>query len=116
MKGDTVTKQEQKIIRNIQKDTLFWIVRGLRTKSLTQDYVKALAGQTLEATRKQTIEECFEALYQATEKFWEANDVYVKNAKVYYILVDQGRLERGRVKLEEKDIEGAIFALKGGEN
>jgi len=45
-----MTKTERTIIRNIQKDTLFWIVRGLRKGSLSQDYVKELAAQTLLAT------------------------------------------------------------------
>lgn len=111
-----MTKQEQKIIRNIQKDTLFWIVRGLRAKRTSQDYVKELAAVTLAATKKTTVAECLNTLFEASEKFWEANNVFVKNAREYYLLVDQGKLIKGRAKLSEKDIDGAVFILKGGEN
>ena len=98
-----MTKAEKNFVRSIQKDTLFWIVRGLRTKSSSQAHVKRLAASILEATRKPTLEECFDALYAASEEFWEANDVYVKNARMYYFIVDQGKLEKGRVKINEKN-------------
>lgn len=111
-----MTQEEKKLIRKIQKDTLFWIVRGLRTQSSTQNYVKELASMTLEATRKPTLGECMDLLYSAAEKFWEANDVFVKNARLYYVLVDQGRLAQGRARLEQNDIDGAVIALRGGEN
>jgi len=116
MKGKNMTKTERTIIRNIQKDTLFWIVRGLRKGSLSQDYVKDLAAQTLLATRESTIDACFEMLSEAAEKFSEANEVFIKNARLYYQIVKEARLVVGRSYMSTGDINNAVIALRGGGN
>lgn len=116
MKGENMTKTERTIIRSIQKDTLFWIVRGLRRGSLSQDYVKELADRTLLATRKSTLEACFDTLSQVAEQFSEANDVFIKNARLYYQIVKEARLVVGRSYMSVGDINNAVIALRGGGN
>ena len=111
-----MTHEEKRFIRDIQKDTLFWIVRGLRTKTLSQEYVKNLASKTLDATRKATLSECFDALYELIEQFREVNDVFLKNARIYYFLLDQGKLISGRKFLGNNDYSNAVIALRGGGN